>query len=521
MGRPRLSDPDKLHRALTELHQVLGSERGVVRGPELNNATRVLLLKKGFLREILKGWYFVSDPTAEAGDTTPFFANFWEYLSKYLQERFGTKYCLTAEQSLLRHAQHNVVPQQVNVMLGVDQSQIQQLTYGRSLALYPGKRSFPSVGNVCMLDGLRCMTPPFTLVMLTPKAFQANARDVQVVLSTVTDPAAIAELVHINASGVARVVAAMRQIGRDDFADDVLKQLAGLDIPLLAVSNPFEGQVVHHLGAIPKAPLYARIQALWAEHRPLVLAARPDPLPPDATVDTYLRQVDAIRVADAYHSLSIERYRVTPELIQKIADGAWTPDTEPTDKQHIEALAAKGYLDAFALIREDASKVFQERQPGTLAAKVFADRHQAWFQKLFGTSVDAGILELRELMGYRRHMVFLRGSQHSPPHFDYVRDGMEALKDCFAAEPDAFVRAVLGHWLFGFIHPYMDGNGRMARFLMNLMLASGRYPWTIIRVDDRVEYMACLEQASVEGKIKPFADFLSALVRQTTEVSTR
>ena len=34
-------------------------------------------------------------------------------------------------------------------------------------------------------------------------------------------------------------------------------------------------------------------------------------------------------------------------------------------------------------------------------------------------------------------------------------------------------RAVLGHWLFGYIHPYPDGNGRVARFLTNALLASG------------------------------------------------
>jgi hypothetical protein len=45
------------------------------------------------------------------------------------------------------------------------------------------------------------------------------------------------------------------------------------------------------------------------------------------------------------------------------------------------------------------------------------------------------------------------------------------------------VRVVLGHWLLGYIHPYPDGNGRMARFLMNAMLASGGYPWTVIRVE--------------------------------------
>ena len=62
MARPRLTEQQKLATALTELHQVLGSERGVVRGKQINNSARVLLLEKGYLREILKGWYFVSDP---------------------------------------------------------------------------------------------------------------------------------------------------------------------------------------------------------------------------------------------------------------------------------------------------------------------------------------------------------------------------------------------------------------------------------------------------------------------------
>jgi Fic family protein len=42
------------------------------------------------------------------------------------------------------------------------------------------------------------------------------------------------------------------------------------------------------------------------------------------------------------------------------------------------------------------------------------------------------------------------------------------------------VRVVLGHFVFVYIHPYIDGNGRMGRFLMNLMLASGGYPWAVI-----------------------------------------
>ena len=52
----------------------------------------------------------------------------------------------------------------------------------------------------------------------------------------------------------------------------------------------------------------------------------------------------------------------------------------------------------------------------------------------------------------------------------------------------------------------------MGRFLMNVMMASGGYPWAVITVDKRDEYMNALEQASVEGNIVPFARFLSKLV---------
>jgi hypothetical protein len=48
---------------------------------------------------------------------------------------------------------------------------------------------------------------------------------------------------------------------------------------------------------------------------------------------------------------------------------------------------------------------------------------------------------------------------------------------------------------------------------MNLMLASGGYPWVIVPVERRADYMAALERASVDGDIKPFARFLAELAR--------
>lgn len=61
----------------------------------------------------------------------------------------------------------------------------------------------------------------------------------------------------------------------------------------------------------------------------------------------------------------------------------------------------------------------------------------------------------------------------------------------------------------------MDGNGRIGRFLMNVMLASGGYRWTVIPVEKRADYMAALEAASVQGEIAPFSHFVAKCVGGT------
>ena len=73
------------------------------------------------------------------------------------------------------------------------------------------------------------------------------------------------------------------------------------------------------------------------------------------------------------------------------------------------------------------------------------------------------------------------------------------------------MRTVLGHFIFVYIHPYMDGNGRIARLLMNTMLISGGYDWTIIPMERREEYVTALEKASVNEDITDFTLFLASL----------
>ena len=135
--------------------------------------------------------------------------------------------------------------------------------------------------------------------------------------------------------------------------------------------------------------------------------------------------------------------------------------------------------------------------------------HGTWYRELFTPSITAGILKASDLAGYRNGPVFIKGSMHTPLNHDAVRDAMPVLFELLKEENDACVRVVLGHFILVYIHPYFDGNGRIARFLMNTMMGSGGYPWTVIPVDKRNEYMSAIEKASVYNDITDFAKFIA------------
>ena len=127
---------------------------------------------------------------------------------------------------------------------------------------------------------------------------------------------------------------------------------------------------------------------------------------------------------------------------------------------------------------------------------------------MFQPCITAGILKPSDLIGYCTGQVYIRGSKHTPLSPDAVRDTMPVLVELIESEEDALVRAILSHFFFVYIHPYMDGNGRTARFLMNVLFVTSHYPWRIITVDERAAYMAALEKASIEGEISDFAKLI-------------
>ena len=212
--------------------------------------------------------------------------------------------------------------------------------------------------------------------------------------------------------------------------------------------------------------------------------------------------------------MPIEGYRVSPDLIARVRNGEWNPDENKDDREHRNALTARGYWQAYQAVRKSIRKVLAGENPGAVSD----DDHGDWYREMFGPSVTAGLLRTADLAGYRNDQVYIRRSMHVPPRYEAVRDCMPAFFDLMREEPEPSVHVVLGHFMFVYIHPYMDGNGRIGRFLMNVMLAAGGYPWTVIPLEKRDDYMDALESGSVEQDIAPLATFIGRLVSESLDI---
>ena len=499
---------EKLAASLTRLKELQKEGRRVFRSRELTRVHRERLVKNGYLREVMKGWLISSSPEVTAGDTTPWFASFWEFCASYCRARFGSDWHLSPEQSLLLHAENNVIPPQVIVYTPKGTNNTVELPFGTSLYDLR-QREMPPQADLTEHDGLRLIAPEAALVRVPEVCFVRNPVDAQVVLSRIPDSSNLLHrLLDRGHSVIAgRLAGAFRRIGRDDVASEIISVMkrAGHDV---RESDPFEPAQAFRTLPRTQAPIIDRLHSLWESMREPVMAVFPTApgLPKDP--EAYLSSVDEIYPSDAYHSLSIEGYSITPELIERVRYGDWDPDKRDSDRRSRDALAARGYWQTFQLVRETVRAVIAGDNPAVHARAA----HQDWYRELFQPAVAAGLIPAFALAGYRNGPVFLRGSRHVPPRWEAVRDAMPTYFDLLETEAEPPVKAVLGHWLFGYVHPYPDGNGRMARFVMNALLASGGYPWTVIKVDDRDAYLASLERASIDQDIQPFAQFLAERV---------
>lgn len=498
---------EKLAESLEALKSLQDSGAVAIRSRDLTRTHRERLVRQGFLQEIIKGWYISSRPDENTGESTDWYASFWQFCASYLESRFGQDWCLSPEQSLSLHAGNWTVPKQLLVRAKKPTNNVTALPHDTSLL--DVRAELPEKQDTATTDKLRLFSLPAALIACAQGSYRQKPIDVRTALAMIGDASEVLERLleggHSTIAG--RLAGAFRNIGRDSIANDILKTMkaAGYDV---RENDPFETPSPIIFSKRERSPYVSRINLMWKNMRETILEEFPEApgIPEDSAF--YIRQVADLYTSDAYHSLSIEGYHVSLELIEHVRSGSWNPDSNEDDRNHRNALAARGYWQAFQTVEESIKKILAGKNTGLT---IGAD-HGSWYRELFAPSVTAGILRPGDLAGYRNGPVYIRRSMHVPPNKEAVRDLMPAFFDLLEEEPEASVRTVLGHLVFVYIHPYMDGNGRMGRFLMNTMMASGGYPWTIIPVENRDDYMAALESASVDQDIGPFTRFLANLV---------
>src|SRR5947207_3757490 len=176
----------KLAESLDVLKALQEGGRRVFRSDDLTRVHRERLAENGFLRDVMKGWLISSSPGAREGDSTPWYASFWEFCARYCEERFRDEWYLSPEQSLWLHGERTVIPDQVVVNSPKGTNNKIELLFGTSL--YDLKvPAMPPAENLVMRDGLRLFSPAASLVGVGETFFARNPVESQVVRASLAD----------------------------------------------------------------------------------------------------------------------------------------------------------------------------------------------------------------------------------------------------------------------------------------------------------------------------------------------
>lgn len=222
----------------------------------------------------------------------------------------------------------------------------------------------------------------------------------------------------------------------------------------------------------------------------------------------HLRQTHSDKVAKAfdieytYESNKIEGNTLTLQETALVIEKGLTIGGKSLN-EHLEAI---NHQHAIEYIKELAS----EKQ--TISERDLLQIHQLILQGI--DNPNAG--------KYRNVQVLISGAKHIPPQPYLVPKEMESLFIWYNENKDHLHPVELSaemHERLVTIHPFIDGNGRTSRLLMNLILLQNGFPIAILKgdTDSRLKYYSALETAQTQNNKQPFIDLISDNVRETME----
>ena len=205
---------------------------------------------------------------------------------------------------------------------------------------------------------------------------------------------------------------------------------------------------------------------------------------------------ESVNLEWTYNSNGIEGNTLTLKETQVVLEGITVGGK--TLKEHLEAInheKAILYLD----------ELVKEKNPIT-----------EWNIKSIHSLILKDIDD-KNAGNYRKENVIIKGASHIPPDYIKVPELMEKLivnyKSWKSYHP--IVRAALLHGELVKIHPFVDGNGRTSRLLMNLDLMNHGYNPVIIKKENRLEYYEALDKAHTTGN---YTDFIKLVTKLEIEM---
>jgi len=209
------------------------------------------------------------------------------------------------------------------------------------------------------------------------------------------------------------------------------------------------------------------------------------------------RLTEEFTVEYTYNSNAIEGNTLTLRETDMVLRGL-TIDQKPL-KDHMEAV---GHKEAFDFVRE----LVQDNIP--MSERVIQQIH---YLVLADKKDDRGV--------YRRVPVRIMGAQHEPVQPYLIQPRMEQLMHSYAESTEHIVTKLARfHIEFEGIHPFIDGNGRTGRLLVNLELMKAGYPPIDIKFTDRMAYYNSFDAYHVNGDLsvmeKLFAGYINERLDQ-------
>lgn len=239
---------------------------------------------------------------------------------------------------------------------------------------------------------------------------------------------------------------------------------------------------------LPKQPrLDPRLSARLARKKAALDAYRP------LSSDTVQRLHGDLRVFLTYHSNAIEGNTLSLRETQMIIDYGVTVHSHPLR----EYLEATNHAEAYDFV----TRLVEKREP--ITRETILGLHHLVMEKI-----------LERAGQFRKVPVYIRGANMTPPPAREVERLMRewvAWVNGEGLEYEPLLRAAIAHHGFEAVHPHEDGNGRVGRLLLNLMLMREGYPPALLLREWRARYISALDTGNT-GIYTPLANLIGQAV---------